>query len=212
MADVMEFPATWEEYEELYGFTDRQEIYTNGSRLIQSFRVEQWLEHIGAKQTEPKGERSGSLIDLYINDSGTIKRIGDNQHDQLTIDEDGKLRYYNLQNGDGCVLGEKREHDGCFYEFVANTDEYGYNCDPRVEQIEPKMDKCYKCGRWNYSHGCQSEKGICEYEPIQTKQEEWNCATCEQDVEKCIYCIDGKNFKAQTDTEGESHEIHSEGR
>ena len=72
-----------------------------------------------------------SLIDLYINDSGTIRRIGDNCHDQLTIDEDGRLQYYNLQNGDGCTLGAKREHDECFYEFVSNVDEYGYNCDPR---------------------------------------------------------------------------------
>ena len=72
-----------------------------------------------------------SLIDLYINDCGTIRRIGDNCHDQLTIDEDGRLRYYNLQNGDGCTLGVKREHDECFYEFVPNVDEYGFNCDPR---------------------------------------------------------------------------------
>lgn len=72
-----------------------------------------------------------NLIDLYINDSGTIRRIGDNCHDQLTIDDDGKLHYYNLQNGDGCTLGEECEHDRCFYEFVPNTDEYGYNYDPR---------------------------------------------------------------------------------
>ena len=72
-----------------------------------------------------------SLIDLYINDCGTIRRIGDNCHDQLTIDEDGRLQYYNLQNGDGCTLGVKREHDECFYEFVPNVDEYGFNCDPR---------------------------------------------------------------------------------
>ena len=46
MADMMQFPETWEEYEEQYGFTDKEEIYTNGSRLIQSFRVKQWLDHI----------------------------------------------------------------------------------------------------------------------------------------------------------------------
>lgn len=40
----MEIPKTWKEFEEGYGFTDRKEIYTNGSRLIQSFRVEQWLD------------------------------------------------------------------------------------------------------------------------------------------------------------------------
>jgi len=46
--DRMAFPNTWEEFEKEYGFTDTDEIYTNGSRLIQSFRVEQWLEHLDA--------------------------------------------------------------------------------------------------------------------------------------------------------------------
>ena len=49
MGDVMEFPETWEEFEKDYGFTDTKEIYTNGARLIPSFRVEQWLEHIKNK-------------------------------------------------------------------------------------------------------------------------------------------------------------------
>ena len=49
MGDVMEFPETWEEFEKDYGFKDKKEIYTNGARLIPSFRVEQWLEHIKNK-------------------------------------------------------------------------------------------------------------------------------------------------------------------
>lgn len=69
-----------------------------------------------------------SLIDLYISDGGRVRRIGDNCHDMLMI-EDGKLCYYNLQNGEGCRLGEDSE----WYKFVDNTDEYGYNCDPRNE-------------------------------------------------------------------------------
>lgn len=40
----MEFPETWEEFEKQYGFTDDKETYTNGARLIPSFRVKQWLE------------------------------------------------------------------------------------------------------------------------------------------------------------------------
>lgn len=46
MSECMQFPDTWEEFEQWYGFEDRKEIYTNGSRLIQSFRVKQWLDHI----------------------------------------------------------------------------------------------------------------------------------------------------------------------
>lgn len=45
MADMMTFPDTFEEYEKYYGFTDTKEVYTNGARLIPSFRVEQWLDY-----------------------------------------------------------------------------------------------------------------------------------------------------------------------
>jgi hypothetical protein len=128
-----------------------------------------------------------SLIDLYINDSGTIRRIGDNCHDQLTIDEDGRLHYYNLQNGDGCTLGEEREHDECFYEFVSNVDEYGYNCDPRqadtpqnersefvkvsdrecpwCKAVCASTDKyCHECG-WHIADAPQTEAVVKPYKP-----------------------------------------------
>ena len=49
---TMIFPETWEEFEKLYGFTDKEQFYTNGSRLIQCFRVKQWLDYLEA----PKGE------------------------------------------------------------------------------------------------------------------------------------------------------------
>lgn len=52
MGEMMTFPATWEEYEELYGFTDKEQVYTNGSRLIQSFRVRQWLDHLERNRGE----------------------------------------------------------------------------------------------------------------------------------------------------------------
>jgi rubrerythrin len=51
----MQFPDTWEEFEQWYGFEDKKEIYTNGSRLIQSFRVKQWLDHT-AEPEQKKGE------------------------------------------------------------------------------------------------------------------------------------------------------------
>jgi hypothetical protein len=49
MGEVMSFPKTWEEFEKVYGFTDTEQVYTNGSRLIPSFRVKQWLEHLKEK-------------------------------------------------------------------------------------------------------------------------------------------------------------------
>ena len=60
MSDCQEFPNTWEEFEQWYGFEDKKEIYTNRSRLIQSFRVKQWLDHT----VEP--ERTAKVIDNVI--------------------------------------------------------------------------------------------------------------------------------------------------
>ena len=57
---MMAFPDTWEEYEKSYGFDDSEEIYTNGSRLIPSFRVKQWLEHLPSAQ--PK---TGRWIEVH---------------------------------------------------------------------------------------------------------------------------------------------------
>ena len=46
MCEQMMFHKTWEEFEDFYGFKDHREIYTNGSRLIASFRVKQWLDNL----------------------------------------------------------------------------------------------------------------------------------------------------------------------
>lgn len=47
MTDQMKFPDTWEEFEEHYGFYDIKNVYTFGNlRLIPSFRVQQWLDHL----------------------------------------------------------------------------------------------------------------------------------------------------------------------
>lgn len=45
MCDKMEFPETFDEFAEQYGFKDEKQIYTNGTELIPVFRVKQWLEH-----------------------------------------------------------------------------------------------------------------------------------------------------------------------
>ena len=45
MNDVMEFPNTFEEFLNEYSFKDSDEVYTNGSELIQTFRVMQGYEH-----------------------------------------------------------------------------------------------------------------------------------------------------------------------
>jgi len=45
MADCMMFPYNWEGFLGDYSFLDHREFYTNGARLIPTFRVEQMVEH-----------------------------------------------------------------------------------------------------------------------------------------------------------------------
>ena len=54
MAEIMEFPETFDEFVEMYGFKDKEEVYTNGSILMTVFRVKQWLENEEAKRNQQK--------------------------------------------------------------------------------------------------------------------------------------------------------------
>lgn len=52
-SDAMMFPETIEEFIDQYKFIDTDQIYTNGSELIQVFRVMQWVEHERALDAVP---------------------------------------------------------------------------------------------------------------------------------------------------------------
>lgn len=43
--DMMSFPNNWWTFVQQYQFADKDEVYTNGSMLIPSFRVRQMVEH-----------------------------------------------------------------------------------------------------------------------------------------------------------------------
>lgn len=53
MSNCMEFSDDWREFLKSYSFKDTEELYTNGSELIQVFRVEQLIEHL-LKAQEPR--------------------------------------------------------------------------------------------------------------------------------------------------------------
>ena len=42
---MMEFPKSWEEFVDGYKFVDTEQVYTNGSELIQVLRVKQMMQH-----------------------------------------------------------------------------------------------------------------------------------------------------------------------
>ena len=45
MTECMMFPDDWAKFLEDYSFRDCKEVYTNGARLIPTFRVEQMMKH-----------------------------------------------------------------------------------------------------------------------------------------------------------------------
>lgn len=61
MGDTMFMPETWEEFLKDYEFKDHKELYTNGSMMIQSFRVKQMMEHYA----RPKRGRWENLGEYY---------------------------------------------------------------------------------------------------------------------------------------------------
>ena len=74
MNEQMEFPNTFEEFVEQYGFIDREEIYTNASWLISVHRVRQWLEHIN-KPTQMI-DKSNFSQEQYKADTDTAYQCG----------------------------------------------------------------------------------------------------------------------------------------
>ena len=77
MSDMMTLPDTWEEFEKSYGFTDNEEVYTNGARLIPSFRVKQWLDHLSSEEPQkwiPVSERLPEIGEYVLcsQDNGDV--------------------------------------------------------------------------------------------------------------------------------------------
>jgi hypothetical protein len=57
MSECMMFPNSWGEFLDDYSFKDKEEVYTNGSMLIPTFRVEQMVEHYFGSKWIPVSER-----------------------------------------------------------------------------------------------------------------------------------------------------------
>ena len=80
MTDMMNFPERWEDFLHDYEFEDARRIYTNGSRLIPSFRVKQMMEHYApvrhGRWVEQEKYTFGTMYDCSI----CGDRILDNGH------------------------------------------------------------------------------------------------------------------------------------
>lgn len=80
MVEKMNFPETFDEFIKQYSFIDDEKIYTNGSELIQVFRIKQWEEH----QKEENEILKKQLENCYCNRTDCSGRIKDSkQYDSL---------------------------------------------------------------------------------------------------------------------------------
>ena len=87
MDEMMTFPDTWEEFEKSYGFTDNEEVYTNGARLIPSFRVKQWLDHLpSVKPTRKTPSNTLGALDC-VERQAAIDAIERNAYRHTYIDQ-----------------------------------------------------------------------------------------------------------------------------
>lgn len=66
--DTMDFPKAFKEFLNEYSFIDNEEIYTNKSELIQTFRVEQGYEHFEKIiRADEKKKAIDEFIDVVLN-------------------------------------------------------------------------------------------------------------------------------------------------
>ena len=76
MGACMDFPEKPEDFLKSYSFKDRKEEYTNGDMLIQTFRVEQMIEHYFGKPKEYENlEEQGRLLRLPCRPNDIVYRI-----------------------------------------------------------------------------------------------------------------------------------------
>lgn len=69
MADMMNFPASIKDFIKEYSFIDEDQVYTNGSELIQVYRIYQALEFYAPQLLNPiiefKSKSEQMMSDIY---------------------------------------------------------------------------------------------------------------------------------------------------
>lgn len=62
----MSFPTNWKKFLQEYSFLDIREVYTNGSRLIPVFRVEQMMEYFHHEWVSVKDRLPEQYTDVIV--------------------------------------------------------------------------------------------------------------------------------------------------
>ena len=142
MSEMMTFPDTWEEFEKLYGFNDAEEIYTNNSRLIPSFRVKQWLDHLPSVQ--PKLANNSPKLDKEIGEcNDCIKHGGDWECDRV-----------HCHKGDAI---SRQAAIKAVKEYFKFSPLEGRQCAKAIERVPSVQPEIIRCGQCKYAEVADSE-------------------------------------------------------
>ena len=129
MADMMNFPKRWEDFLHDYEFEDSRRVYTNGSRLIPSFRVEQMMEHYALRPVsrgQVKKVWRGEWRDLHGDKLVGIDDVGQDVY-----------RHYHYSVCKKCGKGIAAKSNFCPYCGDAKTDE-------AVQMVMERMEKLHE--------------------------------------------------------------------
>jgi hypothetical protein len=97
----MDFPNDWAKFLEDYSFRDHKEFYTNGARLIPTFRVEQMMHHYLRKAAE-------DIVKVVR--CKDCKRYVENKEAFVTYCKRG-LRDVYAKPDDFCSYGERKDNE-----------------------------------------------------------------------------------------------------
>ena len=94
------FPETWEEFRKQYRIVDTEKVYTNGTEMIPTFRVKQWLDHMESVKRSQQSEQNkmaqvAQMFGKNLGERFTITRYG-HQYEARFFSEGFEV--YGLEN------------------------------------------------------------------------------------------------------------------
>ena len=177
---MMPFPEDWHDFLKDYSFDDSQEVYTNGSRLIPVFRVEQLIKHLLKAQEPITGETSDgyhTFNELYHHRAVLFSVIVANYPDR--------------------AWKSKKHHDGTMYDgmFIVGIDTpdgqatYHYDVDPYWDMFKCRvLDKAPEWDGHTPAQAIERIGRLKAQEPVEPKKNDvemcglrtwdWACPVC----------------------------------
>ena len=110
MNDTLNMPKDFGKLCEQYAFHDVKEIYTNGSELLQTYRVEQWIEMNGIEEALKKQAAKQATSNYTSEWIPVSERLPDNADEDVLITVNGT--YKNITYEDAVMLAVYDKDEG----------------------------------------------------------------------------------------------------